>query len=94
MDSLLSEMILAILLWILLKVKLTKKRIQIQRFDLYDFKGLEKNNGKTLDILVQENFYRSLGMNNTSFNPLESLIKIESANRNGLIFASNFTRLC
>jgi CubicO group peptidase (beta-lactamase class C family) len=54
------------------------KRIQIQRFDLYDFKGLfRKTTGKTLDILVQENFYRSLGMNNTSFNPLESLIKIE-----------------
>ncbi len=32
---------------------------------------LEKTTGETLDILVQENFYRSLGMNNTSFNPLE-----------------------
>jgi hypothetical protein len=40
----------------LLKVKF-QKRIQIQRFDLYDFKGyLEKTTGKTLDILVQENF--------------------------------------
>jgi hypothetical protein len=48
------------------------------------FKGLfRKTTGKTLDILAR-NFYRSLGMNNTSFNPLESLIKIEFANRNGL----------
>lgn len=31
---------------------------------------LEKTMGKTLDILIQENFYRSLGMNNSSFNPL------------------------
>nr|WP_315161989.1 glycoside hydrolase family 3 N-terminal domain-containing protein [uncultured Flavobacterium sp.] len=31
---------------------------------------LEKTTGKTLDILIQENFYRSLGMNNSSFNPL------------------------
>jgi beta-glucosidase-like glycosyl hydrolase/CubicO group peptidase (beta-lactamase class C family) len=36
---------------------------------------LEKTTGKTLDILVQENFYRSLGMNNTSFNPLEKFDK-------------------
>jgi beta-glucosidase-like glycosyl hydrolase/CubicO group peptidase (beta-lactamase class C family) len=32
---------------------------------------LEKTTGKTLDILIQENFYRSLGMNNSSFKPLE-----------------------
>lgn len=31
---------------------------------------LEKTTGKTLDFLIQENFYRSLGMNNSSFNPL------------------------
>ncbi|WKL44392.1 glycoside hydrolase family 3 N-terminal domain-containing protein [Flavobacterium sp. ZE23DGlu08] len=31
---------------------------------------LEKTTSKTLDILIQENFYRSLGMNNSSFNPL------------------------
>lgn len=36
---------------------------------------LEKTTGKTLDILVQENFYRSLGMNNTSFNPREKFDK-------------------
>ena len=31
---------------------------------------LEKTTGKTLDVMIQENFYRSLGMNNSSFNPL------------------------
>jgi beta-glucosidase-like glycosyl hydrolase/CubicO group peptidase (beta-lactamase class C family) len=31
---------------------------------------LEKSTGKTLDVMIQENFYRSLGMNNSSFNPL------------------------
>jgi len=31
---------------------------------------LEKTTGKTLDVLIQENFYRSLGMNNSSFKPL------------------------
>ncbi|MFV8369985.1 glycoside hydrolase family 3 N-terminal domain-containing protein [Flavobacterium sp. LB2R40] len=32
---------------------------------------LEKTTGKSLDVLIQENFYRSIGMNNSSFNPLE-----------------------
>jgi beta-glucosidase-like glycosyl hydrolase/CubicO group peptidase (beta-lactamase class C family) len=36
---------------------------------------LEKTTGKTLDILIQENFYRSLGMNNSSFNPLTKFDK-------------------
>lgn len=36
---------------------------------------LEKTTGKTLDILIQENFYRSLGMNNSSFNPLNKFDK-------------------
>jgi CubicO group peptidase (beta-lactamase class C family) len=73
---------------LIVKSKISTKRIQIQRFDLYDFKGLfRKTTGKTLDILVQENFYRSLGMNNTSFNPLERLIKKNSANRNGFLFS-------
>jgi beta-glucosidase-like glycosyl hydrolase/CubicO group peptidase (beta-lactamase class C family) len=31
---------------------------------------LEKTTGKTLDVMIQENFYQSLGMNNSSFNPL------------------------
>ena len=36
---------------------------------------LEKTAGKTLDVLIQENFYRSLGMNNSSFNPLTKFDK-------------------
>ncbi|MFV8343834.1 glycoside hydrolase family 3 N-terminal domain-containing protein [Flavobacterium sp. XS2P39] len=36
---------------------------------------LEKTTGKTLDVLIQENFYRSLGMNNSSFNPLSKFDK-------------------
>lgn len=36
---------------------------------------LEKTTSKTLDVLIQENFYRSLGMNNSSFNPLEKFDK-------------------
>ena len=36
---------------------------------------LEKTTGKTLDVLIQENFYRSLGMNNSSFKPLEKFDK-------------------
>jgi len=36
---------------------------------------LEKATGKTLDNLVQEQFYRSMGMNNTLFNPLQKFNK-------------------
>ncbi|RDI50287.1 beta-glucosidase-like glycosyl hydrolase [Flavobacterium glaciei] len=36
---------------------------------------LEKTTGKTLDVLIQENFYRSLGMNNSSYNPLTKFDK-------------------
>jgi len=32
---------------------------------------LEQNTGKTLDVLSQENFYNSMGMNNTMYNPLQ-----------------------
>ncbi len=32
---------------------------------------LEKVTGKTLDTLAEENFYKTLGMNNTLFNPLK-----------------------
>ncbi len=32
---------------------------------------LEKATGKTLDVLANDNFYKSLGMNNTLFNPLK-----------------------
>jgi len=34
---------------------------------------LEKTTGKTLDVLSSENFYKSLGMNNTMYNPLRKL---------------------
>ena len=36
---------------------------------------LEKTTGKTLDVLTQENFYHSMGMNNSSFNPLTKFDK-------------------
>lgn len=32
---------------------------------------LEKATGKKIDVLVQEQFYQSLGMNNTTYNPLD-----------------------
>ena len=34
---------------------------------------LEKTTGKKLDVLSSENFYKSLGMNNTMYNPLRKL---------------------
>ncbi|MFZ4106255.1 glycoside hydrolase family 3 N-terminal domain-containing protein [Flavobacterium sp.] len=36
---------------------------------------LEKTTGKTLDVLSTENFYKSLGMNNTTYNPLRKFDK-------------------
>ncbi len=36
---------------------------------------LEKSTGKTLDVLSSENFYKSLGMNNTTYNPLRKFDK-------------------
>ena len=36
---------------------------------------LEKSSNKTLDVLSQENFYGSLGMNNTTYNPLQKFDK-------------------
>lgn len=36
---------------------------------------LESATGKTLDILIQDNFYKSLGMNNSAFNPLKKFDK-------------------
>ncbi|WP_291104254.1 MULTISPECIES: glycoside hydrolase family 3 N-terminal domain-containing protein [unclassified Flavobacterium] len=36
---------------------------------------LEKTTGKTLDVLIQDNFYHSIGMNNSSFNPLKKFDK-------------------
>ena len=34
---------------------------------------LEKTTGKTLDVLSSDNFYKSLGMNNTMYNPLQKI---------------------
>lgn len=34
-------------------------------------KYLEESNNKTLDVLCKENFYETLGMNNTLYNPLD-----------------------
>lgn len=36
---------------------------------------LEKTSGKSLDVLVKENFYNSMGMTNTTYNPLEKFDK-------------------
>ena len=36
---------------------------------------LEKSLNKTIDVLSQENFYGSLGMNNTTYNPLQKFDK-------------------
>ncbi len=36
---------------------------------------LEKATGKTLDVLIQDNFYHSMGMNNSTFNPLKKFDK-------------------
>ena len=36
---------------------------------------LERITGKKLDVLVQENFYSSIGMNNTTYNPLNKFNK-------------------
>ncbi|MFI0489890.1 glycoside hydrolase family 3 N-terminal domain-containing protein [Flavobacterium sp.] len=36
---------------------------------------LEKAAGKTLDVLIQDNFYHSMGMNNSTFNPLNTFDK-------------------
>ncbi len=36
---------------------------------------LEKTTAKTLDVLSTENFYKSLGMNNTTYNPLRKFDK-------------------
>jgi len=36
---------------------------------------LEKTSGKTLDVLSDDNFYRSMGMNNTTYNPLKKFNK-------------------
>jgi beta-glucosidase-like glycosyl hydrolase/CubicO group peptidase (beta-lactamase class C family) len=40
---------------------------------------LEKETAKRLDVLVQDQFYQSLGMNNSTFNPLEKIGKANIA---------------
>lgn len=50
---------------------LPKKEYKYSDFTFIILKDyLEKATGKTLDSLSAENFYRSLGMNNTMYNPL------------------------
>ncbi len=51
--------------------KLGRKEYKYSDFSFIILKEyLEKETGKTLDVLVQENFYNSLGMYRTSYNPL------------------------
>lgn len=50
---------------------LPKKEYKYSDFTFIILKDyLEQVTGKTLDVLVKENYYESLGMNNTCFNPL------------------------
>lgn len=52
---------------------LAKKEYKYSDFTFILLKEyLEKTTGKTLDVLSTENFYRSIGMNNTMYNPLRS----------------------
>ncbi len=53
--------------------KLEYKYSDFTFFIMKDY--LEKATGRTLDVLVQENFYNSMGMNNTTYNPLEKFNK-------------------
>ena len=51
--------------------KLGKKEYKYSDFSFIILKEyLEKQSGKTLDILVDENYYKSLGMYRTTYNPL------------------------
>ncbi|HLF51366.1 glycoside hydrolase family 3 N-terminal domain-containing protein [Flavobacterium sp.] len=55
---------------------MTKKEYKYSDFTFIILKDyLEKTTGKKLDVLIQENFYKSLGMNNTTYNPLEKFNK-------------------
>ena len=55
---------------------LPKKEYKYSDFTFIILKEyLEKATGKTLDVLVQEQFYKSIGMNNTTFNPLQRFAK-------------------
>lgn len=55
---------------------LPKKEYKYSDFTFIILKEyLEKVTSKKLDVLVQENFYNSLGMNNTTYNPLSKFSK-------------------
>jgi len=55
---------------------LPKKEYKYSDFTFIILKDyLERVTGKKLDVLVQEQFYKPLGMNNTTFNPLQKMAK-------------------
>lgn len=55
---------------------LPKKEYKYSDFTFIILKDyLERVTGKKLDVLIQENFYNSLGMNNTTYNPLDKFNK-------------------
>ncbi len=55
---------------------LPKKEYKYSDFTFIILKDyLERVTGKKLDVLVQEQFYKPLGMNNTTFNPLQKMVK-------------------
>jgi beta-glucosidase-like glycosyl hydrolase/CubicO group peptidase (beta-lactamase class C family) len=55
---------------------LPKKEYKYSDFTFIILKDyLEKTTGKKLEDLVQDQFYKSLGMNNTTFNPLQKFSK-------------------
>ncbi|WP_309642580.1 glycoside hydrolase family 3 N-terminal domain-containing protein [Flavobacterium sp.] len=55
---------------------LPKKEYKYSDFTFIILKDyLESVTGKKLDVLVQEQFYKSIGMNNTTFNPLQRFAK-------------------
>jgi len=55
---------------------LPKKEYKYSDFTFIILKEyLEKATGKTLDVLVQEQFYKSIGMNYSTFNPLQRFPK-------------------
>lgn len=57
---------------------LPKKEYKYSDFTFIILKDyLENVTGKKLDVLVKEQFYQSLGMNNTSFNPLNNSVEKE-----------------
>jgi beta-glucosidase-like glycosyl hydrolase/CubicO group peptidase (beta-lactamase class C family) len=58
---------------------LPKKEYKYSDFTFIILKDyLENATGKKLDVLVKEQFYLSLGMNNTSFNPLYNSVEKEN----------------